>query len=516
MAQVNFGLSGPPTHPNNSPTFGLTGGSTATPAPVGAPVPAASASAPTAPETAPAAVPAQPKQKPLLDFDENPLGAIGAILQEVSAGILGTEGPIAKKRKQQIEEQALKLRQTAATIDAVEAFGKLSKNIPAGQMEDAITQFEATVQIPGLGDLLRASAAKGTDAAELAGYLKNVPEAGPFLATMLQRGFMTPEDAVEFTTTFLGDRLKAGTEIETAVAKQAALAPGEVAQAAAKKEAEILAEIRNPKPTTLEQELKSAGLKPGTDEYQATLLAIKTKPLVSNKSPFGTAKAEERQSAAIETIGLSASTKVATSRMVDLIASGTETGALEGGKMLLKAYAADLGVDVDEEALGKQQEFDRLSKDITLNSMQRFKGAMSDRELNFGINTVSNIGKTEEGNIKALAALQAASEIALENSSRLAGANSAKEVRDIEIQIAKRSADDIKKRTAELENEIRVRIARQRETAGQPTVESIQSMSADEVKTMANRLGDEGLGKLGPDVLDAMLKKINESKGDGG
>jgi hypothetical protein len=428
------------------------------------------------------------------------------ILQEVSAGMLGTEGPIEKKRKAAIEQQAMKLRMTAATVQAVAAFGELSKNVPAGKMDEAISQFEATVGLPGVGDLLRATKSKGVDVGELSGWLAEVPEAGPFLSSMLQAGLMTPEDAVDFTTEFLGDRLKARTAVETAVVTQQALIPGKVDEAAA------LAAIKTPEPTALQQDLEAAGLEPGSPAFRAAILASRTKPQVSIREgkPFGQAKAEERQSAAIETIGMAAGTKVATQSMAELLAAGVDTGATQGGRMLLKAFAADVGMDIDADALGKQEEFDRLSKDITLNSMQRFKGAMSERELDFGVNTVANIGKSEEGNIRGLAALRAGSEIALENAGRLAEAGSAEEVRKVEIEIAKRSADHIKARTAEIETEIRAQIAAARAGVSAVTVDSVNAMDPAELRSMANRLGNDGLAKLGQDVLQAIIEKLDE------
>lgn len=255
MAQVGFGLSTPESLANDPITFGLTGGSVAAPQATGTPVPAATQDqipgAPPPPPPAPPEAPApqgapQGQKKPLIDFDENPIGAIGLILQEVSAGMRGIEGPVAKKRKEQIEQQALKLRTTAATIDAVKTFGELSKDIPKAQMGAAIDQFEQTVGLPGVGDLLRATQSKGVDVTQLTQALETIPEAGPFLSTMLREGLMTPEDAIDFTTEFLGDRLKAKTEVDKEVAKQEALAPGE--------------QVR----TLTPEEAQAAGFPPGT------------------------------------------------------------------------------------------------------------------------------------------------------------------------------------------------------------------------------------------------------------
>ena len=108
-----------------------------------APAPAPAA----APAPAPAAVPApaaSPAAKPtggIPSFEDNPLGAIGLILQEVAAGMRGTEGPVAKANKLGIQQQALKLRRDAQVFDAVK--------IGAGLIEGKAAA-EATVVIDGL------------------------------------------------------------------------------------------------------------------------------------------------------------------------------------------------------------------------------------------------------------------------------------------------------------------------------------------------------------------------------
>lgn len=264
--------------------------------------------------------------------------------------------------------------------------------------------------------------------------------------------------------------------------------------------------------TALMTELKSAGLEPGTPEYRQAVLGAKTRPqVVLSGDQFGAKQAAERQSAYIEASGLAAGTVAATKRMTDLLARGTETGSLQGGRLLLRGMAEDLGLPIDDEKLGQQQEFDRLSKDLTLNSMQRFKGAMSERELDFGVSTVAGLGKSEDGNIRALAALQAAAEIALENTNRMAQADSASDLRKIEAEIAQRNADEIIKRTEELETEIRARIALSRQSAaGNVTIDSVRAMTPQQAGDLVKRLGTEGLRTLDQSLLEELNNRLDQ------
>lgn len=50
------------------------------------------------------------KEDALIDFSENPLGAIGLVLSAVAAGIDGRPSPIDALRRQRLEEERLELQ----------------------------------------------------------------------------------------------------------------------------------------------------------------------------------------------------------------------------------------------------------------------------------------------------------------------------------------------------------------------------------------------------------------------
>jgi len=65
-------------------------------------------------------------------FKDNPIGAIGIILQEVAAGMKGTSGPVAAAHKQAIEEQSFQLRKDAQTLQAIKFGMEQLEAFPGG------------------------------------------------------------------------------------------------------------------------------------------------------------------------------------------------------------------------------------------------------------------------------------------------------------------------------------------------------------------------------------------------
>jgi hypothetical protein len=94
-----------------------------------------------APEPAPAPAPEQ-KQKPLIDWHENPLGAIGLVLSSAAAGYNGTESPVTALKKEQLERQAFEYKQAGLALDIVDKTGRFVAKLPAGQRKDAIADLD--------------------------------------------------------------------------------------------------------------------------------------------------------------------------------------------------------------------------------------------------------------------------------------------------------------------------------------------------------------------------------------
>jgi hypothetical protein len=141
---------------------------------------------------APAAAPAQPKSA-IAQFKDNPIGAIGIILQEIAAGMKGTEGPVAFAEKQAIQRQGLQLRAQAATLDGLESAIKTIPRLTPDQIERYVENFP---DIEGTG--LKATVKAFADG-ELEGLDQTVAglKADPF-ATMFMGSFdMTGKSPAE-------------------------------------------------------------------------------------------------------------------------------------------------------------------------------------------------------------------------------------------------------------------------------------------------------------------------------
>jgi hypothetical protein len=140
--------------------------------------------------------------------------------------------------------------------------------------------------------------------------------------------------------------------------------------------------------------------------------------------------------------------------MRELLESGMNTGGADVYLVLANNWLSSLGIQVDPDKMANKAEFERVTTQQVLESLQKFKGSTSERELDFARKTVANLGKTPEANIKAVAAMLAMSEISLKNAATLAKIGDFEQFKEVEIAIAEKSADDITKRTKEIESEM--------------------------------------------------------------
>lgn len=180
-----------------------------------------------APQPKPQPKPSQERKSSLPRFDENPIGAIGVVLSQVAAGMRGTEGPVEKAQAQALQDQALRLRTAAVMFDAIKAGSAMLDQAPAGQRDKVISQLEATVQLPGLGDMLRALGGSGKKDAVI-GFLDEHPNMLPGIADLVQSGVLDADGAVKMVTDLLAKQAEARAGIAAEVAKEEATREGKV------------------------------------------------------------------------------------------------------------------------------------------------------------------------------------------------------------------------------------------------------------------------------------------------
>ncbi len=158
-------------------------------------------------------------------FEDNPLGAIGGILQEFSAGFRGTESPLAKRNAQAAQQIGARIQLTQARLNALKtAFDMIDASSPE-QLEPTIKLITNAAPDFDLEESLRAHAegkiknAKAT----IEGALENqlfqafVAQTPGFEGFPLETQFEIAEKFNDFQF-----------ELQTKLTEQGALAPGEV------------------------------------------------------------------------------------------------------------------------------------------------------------------------------------------------------------------------------------------------------------------------------------------------
>jgi hypothetical protein len=94
------------------------------------------------PSAAPAAVPAAARgREPLIDFKENPLGAIGLVLSNIAAGYQGRELPTTKLRRIRAQEDAAAISRIQVSLNLQEQILKQTAHLTGDAREAAITRL---------------------------------------------------------------------------------------------------------------------------------------------------------------------------------------------------------------------------------------------------------------------------------------------------------------------------------------------------------------------------------------
>lgn len=179
-------------------------------------------------------------------------------------------------------------------------------------------------------------------------------------------------------------------------------------------------------------------------------------------------KSAERWNEVLSGGDRAAQSEIMIDRMAGLLSSGEiNTGALQPALTGLQAVGEDLGFDLDRVAqdigvrlgdLSSKEEFERLSKALTMKALQGFKGNTSNKELQFAREQVARLGQSEGGNVRALAAMKALNQVARENAQRAAGIRSQDDWAKFERQRLNRGPERVEELTDQYEEQLRQRV----------------------------------------------------------
>ena len=156
-------------------------------------------------------------------------------------------------------------------------------------------------------------------------------------------------------------------------------------------------------PTSLQQNLMAAGLKPGTQEFQYAVLRSINKP-ATQISIGGEKKFQEKlaegQAKRIGVITEEADAAIDANQSLSVLeAIDVETGALEPAKQGLAAFASAFGLDASGIAnVSKGEAFNAEAKRLVLAVKASQKGPQTDKDEFTIRQTVANLGNTKAGN----------------------------------------------------------------------------------------------------------------------
>jgi hypothetical protein len=222
-------------------------------------------------------------------------------------------------------------------------------------------------------------------------------------------------------------------------------------------------------------------------------------------------------------------TSRAADRMANLLTSNNlNTGQLQPVLTDLKGIAKDVsdtfGVDTSNimnmENLGSAQEFERNAKDLAMGALQGFKGSTSERELQFAQDQVARLGKDEDGNIRALAAMKAAADIARENAARAQSITTRDAWSEFNSTRLRRGPERIKELTEQYEQRLRERMKQKQGVGGQSAPRRNKSTGQDRPRRRHDLSSDQimdmdvteipPVNELTPAQRDALDKRLQQ------
>jgi len=130
-----------------------------------------------------------------------------------------------------------------------------------------------------------------------------------------------------------------------------------------------------------------------------------------------------------------------------------KTGAIQPAVKGLQNISQSLGIDLGQMAdqvgldlgnLSKKEEFNRLAQRLTINQFDKFKGNLNDREDQIAQGSVPQLGTSKKGNIRALASLRAAAELAERRANRKLSAQTEKEFQAVNRAIEESGTEEFK------------------------------------------------------------------------
>ena len=191
-----------------------------------------------------------------------------------------------------------------------------------------------------------------------------------------------------------------------------------------------------------------------------------------------------------------------------------QTGDVQNALSGLQGIADDLEISLEDIAkkvglpnlgkIDKKQQFDRLTKGVVTELAQNFKGSLSNKELDFLRSASAGLGRSEKDNIRAVAAMKAAEELA---SNRREDLMSEEEKTPKDRRSAldrfrrkrgKRDARFLRSRAKEIETEI---------TSARNANTGLSALSNSDLVSR--------ISTAGADDLDKIMKEIERRKGGG-
>jgi hypothetical protein len=167
-----------------------------------------------------------------------------------------------------------------------------------------------------------------------------------------------------------------------------------------------------PKPTSLMQNAEAAGFQPGTPEYQSFLRDAVNKPATQINLPgekretkfqekMGTVMAEEYSG--IQTAGRESHTNIARLQRAKALVQRVNTGAMKPTGVAIKRVIKDLGYDLEslgfKDDVGLAEALKAVSVDLTMDTVQRTKGAVSNKEMELFAQVAPQLSTSPEGNL---------------------------------------------------------------------------------------------------------------------
>ncbi len=139
---------------------------------------------------------------------------------------------------------------------------------------------------------------------------------------------------------------------------------------------------------------------------------------------FGAKQDEERRGGVLEAAKTADSTIQRTTQLGRMLSQGVQTGKFQPALTTIQGFAADANIDFvgalsragfsTNADVSTPEHFATLSKQLGIEAVQKFKGNTSDKELVAAEKTTAELGKSEFGNMLAVAGHSAIASIAKE------------------------------------------------------------------------------------------------------